>query len=92
MPRNPERRANRDPKYYDEGLCGHVVKFDDLPPELRANIDTVDEPLTRKAGERPAWNARDIDDVIAFLKTLNDGYLPAPTKPVAPAPTTLTKR
>ena len=155
VPRNPELRANRDPKYYDEGLCGpirtdvaknllycglfktptlrnvatrqvffhngrfhtlrdalrfyverdtnpakwyskdargHVVKFDDLPPQLRANIDTVDEPLTRKAGERPAWNARDIDDVIAFLKTLNDGYLPAPANPVTPPPATLTKR
>ncbi|WP_321855539.1 cytochrome-c peroxidase [Paraburkholderia tropica] len=139
VPRNPELRANRDPKYYDKGLCGpvrtdvssnknycglfktptlrnvatrevffhngrfhtlrdalrfyverdtnpekwyprdrhgHVVKFDDLPAAERVNVDTVDEPLTRKPGGKPAWNARDIDDVIAFLKTLDDGYLP----------------
>ncbi len=27
----------------------------------------VDEPLTRHPGQAPAWNGRDIDDVVAFL-------------------------
>ncbi len=137
VPRNPELRANRDPSYYDEGLCGplrtdlakdktmcglfktptlrnvatrqvffhngrfhslreamrfyverdtnpqkwysrdahgHVVKFDDLPPDLRHNVDTIDAPLTYKQGDKPVWSEDDINDVIAFLKTLNDGY------------------
>jgi cytochrome c peroxidase len=137
VPRNPELVANRDPAYFDEGLCGparadqamnkqycgmfktptlrnvatrgtffhngrfhtlrealafyvrrdtdpaqwysrasltRVIKFDDLPRELRGNVDTLSEPLTRHAGERPAWSDADIDDVIAFLKTLTDGY------------------
>jgi cytochrome c peroxidase len=41
---------------------------------LRVNVDTTDEPLTRKAGERPVWSEQDIDDVAAFLSTLTDGY------------------
>ncbi len=32
----------------------------------------IDLPLTRKQGEVPVWNDEEIDDVIAFLKTLSD--------------------
>lgn len=49
-----------------------VLKFDDLPADLRDNVDVVDPPLDRKRGGKPVWDARDIDDVIAFLKTLTD--------------------
>jgi cytochrome c peroxidase len=45
-----------------------------LPLALRMNVDTTDEPLTRKTGDRQAWSEQDIDDVAAFLSTLNDGY------------------
>jgi cytochrome c peroxidase len=134
VPRNPEIPANRNPQYFDEGLCGPlrtdqgqrsaycglfktptlrnvaaravffhngrfhdlrqvlefyvqrdtnpglwyptsgggVNKFDDLPPALRVNVDVMDAPLTRSAGESPLWNEADIDDVWAFLKTLTD--------------------
>ncbi|SOE62858.1 Cytochrome c [Burkholderia sp. OK233] len=50
-------------------------------PELRANANTTDESLTRKAGERPVWSDRDIDDVAAFLATLNDNYALKPKQP-----------
>jgi cytochrome c peroxidase len=135
VPRNPELRANREPAYADEGLCGplrldqikqiqycgmfktptlrnvatrsvffhngrfHLLrealefyvqrdtdparwypkdqsgavnKFDDSPLGHKKNVDTVDPPLTRAAGARPAWNDGDIDDVLAFLETLTD--------------------
>ena len=49
-----------------------ALTFDDLPAHLRGNVDVVDEPLTRHPGQAPAWNARDIDDVLAFLNTLTD--------------------
>ena len=49
-----------------------IVKFDDLPAAGRDNVDVTDLPLTSKRGEKPIWNAQDIDDVIAFLKTLTD--------------------
>ncbi len=52
---------------------GHdILKFDDLPSSERENVDVVDLPLNKKRGEKPIWNAQDIDDVIAFLKTLTD--------------------
>jgi cytochrome c peroxidase len=46
--------------------------YDDLPANLRANVDTTTLPLARKKGEMPVWNDADIDDVSAFLETLTD--------------------
>lgn len=61
---NPER-------WYPHSVHG-VVKFDDLPASDRDNVDVVDLPLTSKRGEKPIWNAQDIEDVTAFLNTLTD--------------------
>jgi cytochrome c peroxidase len=55
---------------------GKVQKYDDLPPQYRANVDVTDPPLNRKLGEKPAMTAQDMRDIIAFLHTLNDGYTP----------------
>lgn len=136
VPRNPAIPANRDPRYFDMGLCGpfrhdlrrqtqycgmfktptlrnaatrkvffhngvfhslaevmqfyvqrdtdpgkwypvvhgKVDAYDDLPPRYRGNVDHYDAPMDRVAGQRPALDAREIADVIAFLKTLDDGY------------------
>jgi cytochrome c peroxidase len=38
------------------------------------NIDDKDAPFDRKLGDKPAMTEADIRDIIAFLKTLNDGY------------------
>ena len=59
-------------KWYPTGPDGKVEKFNDLPPRYRHNVDTTDAPLDRRLGQRPAWNRQDIDDVLAFLKTLVD--------------------
>ncbi|WP_443678724.1 cytochrome-c peroxidase [Paraburkholderia unamae] len=140
VPRNPEIPANRNPRYYDMGLCGpyrrdladetdfcglfkdatlrnvatrsvffhngrfhtlddalrfyaerdtdprkwyptkngKLVQYDDLPPKYRDNVDRLDPPfLNHKAGEKPPLNEADIQDLVAFLKTLNDGYAAA---------------
>jgi len=136
VPRNPAIPANRDPRYYDMGLCGpyrhdlrgqtsycgmfktptlrnvatrraffhngyfHTlpevlhfyverdtdprkwyplvhgkpVVYDDLPPRYRGNVDRSDAPMDRAKGDRPALDTLEIGDVIAFLKTLDDGY------------------
>jgi cytochrome c peroxidase len=66
-----ERDTNPE-KWYGKGASGRVEKFDDIPKALRGNVDVVDEPLTRHPGQAPAWNARDIDDIVAFLNTLTD--------------------
>lgn len=143
VPRNPAIPANRDPHYYDLGLCGpyrtdlrsqtrycgmfltpslrnvatrhvffhngvfhslkqvlqwyvgrdlhperfyprdasgKVVKYNDLPPQYRSNVDVVDAPFNRHPGDPPALTDAEIDDVIAFLKTLTDNGAPqAPT-------------
>jgi cytochrome c peroxidase len=74
-------------KWYPVGPHGQVEKFNDLPPQDRANVDTTDPPLNRRLGQKPIWNAQDIDDVIAFLKTLTDQDLlhprPAPSAAAA---------
>ncbi|MDE1183830.1 cytochrome c peroxidase [Paraburkholderia sp.] len=61
-------------KIYPRDASGKVQKYDDLPAKYQANIDVADAPFDRKAGEKPAMTDQDIDDIIAFLKTLNDGY------------------
>jgi cytochrome c peroxidase len=63
---NPERWYHRD-------SAGAAWKFDDLPAQYHANIN-VEPPFGQHAGDKPALSAQDIDDIIAFLQTLNDGY------------------
>ncbi|WP_112488073.1 cytochrome-c peroxidase [Thiomonas sp. X19] len=62
---------------YPVGADGKVEKYNDLPAEYHANIDTIDPPFNRKPGEKPAMSAQDMRDIIAFLKTLNDGWRPS---------------
>jgi cytochrome c peroxidase len=64
---NPERSYPRD-------ADGNVRKFDDLPAAYHANVD-VDQPFGGRPGDRPALSDDEIDDVIAFLQTLTDGFL-----------------
>lgn len=138
VPRNPEIPANRDPNFYDLGLCGpertdfkdrdeycglfktpslrnvalrrsffhngvfhtlreavafyatrdtnperwyprdadgSVRKYDDLPGQFHDNINT-DPPFDRRPGDPPALSDAEIDDIVAFLQTLTDGYRP----------------
>ena len=60
-------------KYYSRNADGSAHKFDDLPPGSADNVDH-DPPLDRKPGAAPALSDADIDDLIAFLQTLTDGY------------------
>lgn len=136
-PRNPALAANRDPDYFDLGICGPyrpdmkdqtqycgmfltptlrdvaarqvffhngvfrtlrqvmdfydfrdtdpqrvysrdargvVEKFNDIPRKYWANVDVTDPPFDRKLGDKPAMTAADEQDIIAFLRTLTDGY------------------
>jgi len=65
-------RDTNPAKWYPVAPDGKVEKFNDLPAQYRKNVDTTDAPLDRKLGEKPIWNDQEIDDVIAFLKTLTD--------------------
>ena len=61
-------------KWYPAGIDGTLRKFDDLPPQYRANLNITEVPYNRQPGDAPALSDAEIDDVIAFLKTLSDGY------------------
>ncbi|MDE1993957.1 MAG: c-type cytochrome [Rhizobiaceae bacterium] len=71
-----KRDTNPD-EIYPKDANGKVEKYNDLPAQYQANIDVIDAPLNRKLGDTPALNDAEIADVVAFLKTLTDGYDPA---------------
>jgi cytochrome c peroxidase len=70
------QRDTNPGKFYPAAAAGGVDKFNDLPAEFHANVNTVEVPYNRHEGEGPALSDDEIDDVIAFLGTLTDGYLP----------------
>jgi cytochrome c peroxidase len=61
--------------WYPLGADGTVQKFNDLPPQYRKNID-VEAPFDRHRGDSPAMSDADINDVVAYLNTLTDGFVP----------------
>ncbi|WP_211463399.1 cytochrome-c peroxidase [Collimonas silvisoli] len=69
------QRDTQPQKWYPRDTDGSVRKYDDLPQEYRGNVN-VEAPFDRKPGDKPALTDGEIKDVIAFLKTLNDGYRP----------------
>jgi cytochrome c peroxidase len=71
------RDTNPD-KVYPHAADGTVQKYDDLPQKYHANVDVSDPPFDRHLGETPPMTAQDEADIIAFLKTLTDGYQPDP--------------
>lgn len=67
-------QRDTDPaRWYPTDAQGQLVLFDDLPRQYWANLDR-EAPFDRKPGDAPALNAAEIDDVVAFLGTLTDGY------------------
>lgn len=49
-----------------------VAKFNDLPAEYHANVNVDEVPYGGKRGGKPALSEQEIDDVVAFLRTLTD--------------------
>lgn len=69
-----QRDANPDTWYLD-GSGAADVKFNDLPA-YAANVNTTEAPYNRSLGGTPALDAAEIEDVLAFLRTLTDGWTP----------------
>lgn len=67
------QRDSAPHKWYPKGSNGQVHKFNDQPAGMDQNVN-MEAPFGRKPGQAPALNEREIADVIAFLKTLTDGY------------------
>jgi cytochrome c peroxidase len=66
-------RDIRPAKWYPRDADGSVRKFNDLPAQYHDNVN-VEPPFDRRPGDTPALAPSEIDDVIAFLGTLTDGY------------------
>ena len=84
------QRDTNPEKWYPLDAQGKPQKFDDIPALFARNVNTSEAPYNRKAGQAPALSNAEIDDVVAFLKTLTDGYDPItdtadPARDTAPA-------
>jgi cytochrome c peroxidase len=66
--------AERDtqPQQWYPTVLGRVLKFDDLPARFRDRVDLSDRPFGKGQGTPPALSAAEIEDVLAFLETLDD--------------------
>jgi cytochrome c peroxidase len=65
-------RASDPKRWYRSG-----VPFDSVPAKYRGRVNVTAPPYNRKAGDPPALDAREIDAVVAFLRTLTDARFQA---------------
>lgn len=70
-----DSRDTHPERWYPKDAKGRVRPYDDLPAVYAANVNR-EPPFDRKPGDPPALSKADIDDMLAFLKTLDDGYKP----------------
>ncbi|MET3116426.1 cytochrome c peroxidase [Undibacterium sp. GrIS 1.8] len=68
------RRDTNPEEWYPVSADGSVAKFNDLPAQYQGNVNVTEVPYNRTRGMAPALSADEIEDVIKFLGTLNDGY------------------
>lgn len=59
--------------WYTDAL-GAVVPYNDLPLAERSLVNVTEGPYNRR-GQSPALDAQEIRELIAFLRTLSDGYM-----------------
>jgi cytochrome c peroxidase len=82
-------KAVNDPGFPTYGLVtqqyagGAVQKFDDLLPAYVGNIDPQLPLDGRPAGSTPPMTDQNIADLICFLNTLTDGYVPPASPPTS---------
>nr|CCA84818.1 putative Cytochrome-c peroxidase [Ralstonia syzygii R24] len=67
-------------------------RFDDVPARYQGNVNVNAVPMNRRPGTAPALTDDEIDDIVAFLRTLTDARYAAlmpdqPTDPARPAHT-----
>ena len=62
--------------FYRRDANGQSILYDDLPARYRSNV-TREAPFAGSGAGRPAFSDSEAADIIAFLRTLTDGYVPA---------------
>lgn len=65
-------RDSEPQRWYPKDQQGRVLKFNDLPGIYRDNLDRQMSLDLRAAGSTAALSDDEIDDLLAFLKTLTD--------------------
>ncbi len=65
-------------RFYSRRNVGTVP--DDLPPQYQRNVERKIAPFNRNAHAGPAMTDAEIGEVVAFLRTLSDGYQPPVAK------------
>jgi cytochrome c peroxidase len=63
-----------NPERWYPVVDGKLAKFNDLPAEYQGNVNTSEVPYDRAPGEEPHLSASEIDQLVAFLNTLTDGF------------------
>jgi cytochrome c peroxidase len=61
-------------RIYGRDAGGRERRFDDLPQKYQGHVNK-DVPFGGKPGDKPSLTEAEIADVVAFLKTLTDGYV-----------------
>ena len=69
-------QRDTNPEKFYPTVGGVVQKFNDLPPQYHVNVNRTEVPYNRNPGDEPALTDTEIDDVIAYLNTLSDGFVP----------------
>jgi cytochrome c peroxidase len=72
-------RETHPERWYARDEHGHVTPYDDLPAAYQSNINQ-DPPFKPLPGNKPRLNDKEVNDLLAFLNTLTDGYVPPPVK------------
>lgn len=80
------QRDTRPARWYPRH-GGKVERFDDLPPAHRANVDQLTPPMDRHSGDTPALTESEVQDIVAFLRTLSDDDV-RPVRPMPPVAAT----
>jgi cytochrome c peroxidase len=66
-------RDTRPNKWFPRTPDGSAPKYDDLPRQYWANLNN-EPPFGQKPGDPPRLSESEIDEVVAFMQTLTDGY------------------
>lgn len=60
--------------WYPLDLLGNPLTYNDLPQAEKVNVNVTEGPYNRLPGQSPALTNQEINELIAFLRTLSDGY------------------
>ena len=70
------RRDIEPARWYPLDAKGRAQTYNDLPPRFARQVSRDEAPYDRRGRQKPRLNEAEIGDVVAFLRTLDDGFEP----------------